>query len=897
MTGQLPARVLRGSGSGWGPALRVARRELLRAKVRSLLVLLMVLLPVTGVVGLSTLLRTSDLTVAERLPRDLGSAQARIEPRPDGPVQQTPDLRGQQGSSVVGRTATPDRLAAVLAPGTRLLTVTADGIERVVLTPDRRRARVAALGVDLRDPGRRGPFALLDGAVPVGRSEVAVSPALARFGFPVGAALLLPDGRSFTVTGVVGQTDGYSEELAVLGLPATLGLERTPVVRAYAYGPTVGWDQVRQLNELGAFVLSRAVVLDPPPADQVPDLLQDSELASTAALVALVVVIAVLEVVLLAGPAFAVGARRQRRALALLAAGGGEPRHVRRVVLAQGLLVGALVVVLAPLLGLSAAAAVSAVVAQVSPDSGWGPFDVSLRDIVLVCLLGAGTALLAALVPAVVASRLPVVASLQGRRVPPVRTGLPTVTGVVLLVLGVLACALSVRQYPAELWVAASAVPTVLGAALLAPGLLALLGRTAGRLPLPVRYAVRDADRQRGRTAPAVAAITATVAGVVAFGVALSSDGVEQEAQHVRTGPPGVAVVTASRPDADLAGLAGEVRAVLPRAAVREVRGIDLASPADPTAPYPAVLLCRSDEPAAPSCNGFATVYNGAFGTTLLVGPAAFEALVPLLDPRSVPAARQALADGRVLVGGAPDGARVVLRRVLLSNEPGALTPTVRPVSEVVAPVFPLRARDGGSVAPVQAVLPEAVAARLGGAVPTALLAGESVTEAQEERLDAAVRRQDTAAFVSVERGPQPGTPVALLLLGGAAAFLVLGGTLAASSLALAEARPDLATLGSLGAPPGARRTVAAAYTGVLALVGAVLGCVAGLVPGVAGGVAITRSGYRSPGTEELGLLAYVDVPWLLLLGLVVLLPLLAGAVAGLTTRSRLPALGRRVQA
>ena len=52
--------------------------------------------------------------------------------------------------------------------------------------------------------------------------------------------------------------------------------------------------------------------------------------------------IGLLEVVLLAGTAFAVGARRQTRELGLVAAGGGTGRHVRRIVLAQGLTLGAL---------------------------------------------------------------------------------------------------------------------------------------------------------------------------------------------------------------------------------------------------------------------------------------------------------------------------------------------------------------------------------------------------------------------------------------------------------------------------------------------------------------------------------------------------------------------------
>ena len=69
------------------------------------------------------------------------------------------------------------------------------------------------------------------------------------------------------------------------------------------------------------------------------------------AIVSLIVAMALLEVVLLAGPAFAVSARRQARTLALMAASGGTPRQARRVVLASGIVLGALAALLGAVLG------------------------------------------------------------------------------------------------------------------------------------------------------------------------------------------------------------------------------------------------------------------------------------------------------------------------------------------------------------------------------------------------------------------------------------------------------------------------------------------------------------------------------------------------------------------
>ncbi|MCW2777840.1 MAG: transporter permease, partial [Frankiales bacterium] len=652
---------------------------------------------------------------------------------------------------------------------------------------------------------------------------------------------------------------------------------------------------VQQVNALGGVVLSRAVVEDPPPDDQVPDLSGYTD-HTTAALVGLIVVIAVLEVVLLAGPAFAVGARRQRRALALLAAGGGEPRHVRRVVLAQGLLVGVTAAVVSAGLGVGLAAGAVPVL-QRHTAAGFGPFETSPRDIALFCLLGAVTAVLAALVPAALAARQPVVAALQGRRVVPGRTGLPTVAGLVLLVVGVLACRASLDKGSAELWVAFSAVPTVLGAALLAPALLALVGRSAARLPLPLRYAVRDADRQRGRTAPAVAAIAATVAAVVALGTSSWSDAAENATRYGPTGPVGTAVVTQFDP-AEVPALTAAAGRALPGEPVLVVRGLQAAQ-GGPDGPQPAVLVCRPDEPAAASCNGFASQY-GYLGGDVLVGADGLRAVAPLLQPAGLVQARRALAAGSAVVVGAPAGGQVSLRRVLQRFDPRTGQESAQLLASVTTRAVPLQSRSG--TAPVQAVVPDAVAARLGGVGPVSVLVGDDLSKGQERTLRRALTRLDTGTETQVDRGQDDQGRLVLLLLGGVAGFLVLAGTLAASSLALTEARPDLATMGQVGARPRTRRQVAGAYAFVLALVGAVLGCLAGLVPGVAGAVAITRDSYAgAPGglltsTLPTGSLHFVRVPWLLLLALVVGLPLLAGAVAALTTRSRLPGVGRRLQ-
>ena len=129
---------------------------------------------------------------------------------------------------------------------------------------------------------------------------------------------------------------------------------------------------------------------------------------------------------------------------------------------------------------------------------------------------------------------------------------------------------------------------------------------------------------------------------------------------------------------------------------------------------------------------------------------------------------------------------------------------------------------------------------------------------------------------------------VVLWILFGLAGVLMLGGTLTATFLALSDARPDLATLSAVGASPRMRRAVAAAYAVSVGLVGAILGAAVGLVPGIAISYPLTRNFTGSPGPTH-----YLEIPWLEIIGLVVLLPVVTALVVGLLARSRLPLVAR----
>src|SRR5665647_857568 len=64
--------------AGWRIAIRIARRDARRYKWRSALIVAMVGLPVLLLTGGITLMATNDVSMADSVPRVMGSAQARI---------------------------------------------------------------------------------------------------------------------------------------------------------------------------------------------------------------------------------------------------------------------------------------------------------------------------------------------------------------------------------------------------------------------------------------------------------------------------------------------------------------------------------------------------------------------------------------------------------------------------------------------------------------------------------------------------------------------------------------------------------------------------------------------------------------------------------------------------
>jgi putative ABC transport system permease protein len=883
----------------WRPMLRIARREALRARGRSALVLAMIALPVLAVVALDTLGRTGQVTAREGLDRKLGSADALIMFEGDrAPVDQNPDLTflSSQAASTELPLPTDSTITTVLGNGSRLVALT--GGEAGLLTPDGV-ARAGAIEVDLRDPMTAGLYDLRAGRFPRTVDEIAVSVRLSDRGFAVGDTVRIEGGPTRRVAAIFESTSTL-EQSRVVGLPGSLGIESTDTHRVWlAHRPGgVDWSTVRDLNTRGVYVLSRDVVENPPPASEVSaKALDDSGPDSTAvAVLALVVAMALLEVVLLAGPAFAVGARRQQRSLALILATGGERRDVKRAVLSGGLVLGSVAAVIGAVGGVVAAWLTRPLVQGFSTEV-FGPFEVSVRDVTLIALCGLLSAVLAAVAPAMLAARQDVVAVLAGRR-GDTRAGLRSpVLGAVLLVGGVALAVFGARDTDGggEVLITFSAVCAVVGMVLLIPLVVSHLGRLARGLPLPARFAVRDAARHRSRTGPAVAAVAATVAGVVALGIGGASDAAERRATYTPSGPMGAAVVTdpVARPD-DWTTMRAAVAARLPAARVRPVLGVRdvFMRSGDAKGPVESIDLqlvsSRSERMSSSS--------TSSLGASVLVGEQSLDTLGVDMSDQERERAERILARGGAVMFAARDGGETEatvfkLAASELDSEPQRVDEWTVPVAIVTSP---------GPVMPALAVVSPDIAERAGLPVITTALVvdGIDIGNSTEDDLREAMAGISPVAYVSVERGFQDNsTRIVLLLLGCVGGVLVLGGTLTATFLALSDARPDFATMSAVGAAPRTRRFVAASYAATIGLVGAVLGAAVGFVPGIAITYPLTGTSWLPEGatSPDGGALPdhFIDVPWLLVGGLVLLLPLVTAAIVGLTSRSRLPMVSR----
>jgi putative ABC transport system permease protein len=461
-------------------------------------------------------------------------------------------------------------------------------------------------------------------------------------------------------------------------------------------------------------------------------------------------------------------------------------------------------------------------------------------------------------------TRQSIVATLASQR-PQIRpVSRTTAIGVVATLAGTAAMAVGFVRvvFPLAL---GGIVAALVGLLMLSPAAVKLIGRGAGRLPLPVRLAARAIARLQGRSAAVVSALV--IALGVPAGLAVASAAIDDRDRRAEDNlPDHMAILWLPGAEQSTPEIPAELDAA---AAARSLDRATAAVPGARVAPIevavdprlgstparferlglrPAVFPNLALRPVTEPCNCDVAAYGDRDETgveLLFTEDDAWVANPALLDVLGieVPSVRSGLGlsrwDDAVLHSHRqPDGPAQRLQ----------VNPAIPPFS---------------SIAPVL-IWPETVATHDWEAVTVGwlIVADTPLTPAVAADLSSAAG-PDLLTDLPAEPAPRSGLRLAGLLVG---AVIGLGILVSVVSLHIAESARDLQILRAIGASPRTGRRLSAATAAILAASAALIAVPAGYLPLVAM-MADRALDFR------------FVVPWASLAAIVFVFPLLAAAI------------------
>ncbi|WP_213451987.1 FtsX-like permease family protein [Rhizomonospora bruguierae] len=801
----------------WRTALRIARRASWRHRRRSGLVLLMLFLPAFAATVLVVSWANLSGTSAQEITFGMGRADLIVEADDLAAVRATLPAGSRTAPLVQGHT--------------------------VVHGPAGLRAREYE-ATDLTDPINRGRYVLRAGRAPDGTAEAAVTRFLAaELGVGLGSQIEagMPQ-RRLTVVAVVDWSRSLRQAGLLVPAEAPLSGARPQLMVEFPAGQSwsppdpgtvagLGWRDRRGME------------------------LTAAERAVEVAAALLVASFAGAQVVLLSGAAFMVGARRQRRELALVAAAGATARQLRRIVLAGGLLLGGVAAAAGAVLGLVTFASARPVIELIANHP---LIDVSVPvwSVVAVAAVTAMAGMLAAWLPARTAGRRPVRADLGGQRSRSRADLLSLGGGLVLLAAGTGLLLWSGNPEGRPEALALGGVAELLGVVACAPALVRAAGRLAAALPLSGRLALRHAARYRLRTAAAMAAVAAAIAGSAALAVVAAARGDTAPARLAAR--PGQVLLPAEA--ADLLGQDGlrRLAATLP---ARDI--VVLANATNVAVPIENPSDERVDPATLASLEQRGVAIGGAETIRLITGRAATTAELATLA----------------------NAGAVVFNDTLIAGDHVTLAVNTHPAAPLPAV---LAARGEYFVDLPGLVVTAATAQRLGLTVargtaivdthrpPTAAELAAANDVLLRSQVNAAHPPAEPITVAAVPAGADSGrTTTMFYLLAAVSAMVTLVASTVAAGLSATELHGDLATMAAVGATPRIRRKIIKAQALLIVGPGALLGVLAGLG---------TAAGFIGYSTET-----HWQTPWSALLLITTAPPALAALIAGFPTRSGLP--------
>ena len=918
----------------WRVASRLAHRQVRRTISSSILIATLIALPIAGMAAFSIVSWSAASTPEEAVRAELGQMEAWVQPVgvPDSGFWQAPTQPDWNGypfendqMTVTDGDPLPDPIGA-LPSGTETIPVTEGQVRANTAAGV---ATLSAWGGEVWDERFEGRFDLVEGRMPAASDEILVTPAgLERFDIAIGGDVEMTDsGETFTVVGTMTAKTVPSDQTALF-LPAGALSGST---QWFLPSTPLTWSDVEALNENGIIAYSRDVMLDPPAAKAGDPWAGMGEYFAWQGLVMMLVasgLFAAYVVIMLAGAAFSVAARRQQRSLAVAASVGATGADLRRTVVLQGTVLG----LVGGLIGLALGTGLAAVIMAFTDDGSgtryWGfhmPW-VALAAILVFSVL-VGTA--SAAIPARTVARSDTLSALRGARRPQTPRASRPIWGSVILIVGVgitIASAVltaSLGAVPYEELAGDSplrAIPPfgiVIGPILVQIGILLsgrwllwLTSRTLSRLSLSARVASRDAAANASRTVPAFAAIGATVF-IAVFAMSQSSMQIGNSSRNwFYQGPVGslfvqfypagnrmVMPVNAEQADAaadaavELVTDAGASSVGLVQA---QSEPVYYPSSDDVPADDQWIMAVMPEEhlldPTVTMSYGF---MQSPMNPISVVEPAALSTVLGVdLSAAHLAAFRAGSAlvtDDRWVTDGTIDVAAWTARESYEGRLPDNVwqrQPELSPVAEAqwerAVEAIVLDVPDQ----PLAIVIAPETAERLGMVVQPVTVVAAMPEPLANEDMDRVyshatlLSSPDVALSPSYERGPTTDWFWMIPTLIGVA-VLVLGASAVALGLARFERRPDDATLTAVGGTPGLRRRIGFWQGLIIAGFGTIAGAAAGILPPI--GFAI----------QSRGELLVADMPWVALAGLALALPLLI-AVASWLIPPRTPELTRR---
>src|SRR5262245_46648713 len=360
--------------------------------------------------------------------------------------------------------------------------------------------------VDFRAQDPHGPYgsgllSLRRGSFPTTPRQVAVTDGIARLlRLDIGSTLAL-DGQRRTVVGIVENPRKLSDEFALVA-PSSMHAPHYVMVLIRSSGDPI--DSLTVAEDNHAF----RGVTRPSKNQQTTTLVMFS-----------VATVLLLLASLVAAAGFAVVAQRRLRQLGMLVAIGATGKHVRLVLLANGVLVGTIAAAVGAVVGVGIWLA-TAPILEAATDHRIDRFSLPWGLVGMAVLLAVVGAAAAAWWPARAVARMPVMNALSARPAKPRPARHSALAAVALIVLGIGCLALANRE--TALLIVIGIAATIVGTLLLGPLAIRAFSSVSGQLPVAPRLALRDLVRYQARSGAALAAVTLAL-GIAATVVLIAS--------------------------------------------------------------------------------------------------------------------------------------------------------------------------------------------------------------------------------------------------------------------------------------------------------------------------------------------------------------------------------------